>query len=160
MRLGSFRALVWTALLAVGTRATAGPGSGETMLVLDVSGSMWGRVSDGTKIEVARRAVRALVQDSDRPEALGLVAYGHRRKGDCGDIELLAPVGAGGAIQTAVDGATPVGMTPLTAAVEAAVDQLAPGDASSCPDGRRPATGTLARWREPSEHEAWTSPCM
>ena len=97
----------------------------QIIIVLDASGSMWGPVADGTKIEVARESIHALVDGLDEQIELGLVAYGHRRKGDCSDIELLAPVGASRAdLTTAVDEIKPMGMTPLTDAVETAVGYL------------------------------------
>ncbi len=59
-------------------------------------------------------------------EALGLVAYGHRRKGDCTDIETLrAPEGFdANAVRGAVAALTPKGMTPISAAVRQAAEQL------------------------------------
>jgi len=64
----------------------------RVILVLDASGSMWGRIGDKTKIEVARETVAGLMKDWDPAIELGLMAYGHRREGDCKDIELLVPV--------------------------------------------------------------------
>src|SRR5690606_8478006 len=56
---------------------------------------------------------------------LGLVVYGHNRKGDCGDIQTLVPVGTDrAAIGKAIASVNPVGMTPMTAAVEHAAEVL------------------------------------
>jgi len=97
----------------------------ETIIVLDGSGSMWGKAAGKTKIASARIAIQELLQEIDNEEQLGLVVYGHRKKGDCSDIELLVPVGAPkNAIQKAVDGISPLGMTPLSAAVQFAGEQL------------------------------------
>ena len=54
------------------------------------------------------------------------MTYGHRRKGDCGDIELMVPPGVDtrGAIATAVEALDPKGKTPLSAAVIQAADAL------------------------------------
>jgi Ca-activated chloride channel family protein len=74
--------------------AVAQPADGaRVFLVLDASGSMWGRVGNQTKIEVARETIRTLLNDWRPQDQLGLVTYGHRRKGDCGDIEVLKQVG-------------------------------------------------------------------
>jgi Ca-activated chloride channel family protein len=57
---------------------------------------------------------------------LGFMAYGHRSKGDCNDIELLVPPAAGTAasISAAAARLSPKGKTPLTAAVRQAAETL------------------------------------
>jgi Ca-activated chloride channel family protein len=98
---------------------------GAVMLVLDASGSMWGQIEGRTKIEIAREVMGELLQDWDANIALGLMAYGHRRKGDCNDIEALFPVGQpdAAAMIQAMDAINPKGKTPLSEAVRrAAVD--------------------------------------
>ncbi len=57
---------------------------------------------------------------------LGLVAYGHRREGDCGDIEtVIAPQPISPArFIDAVNAINPLGRTPLSAAVEHAAEEL------------------------------------
>ena len=98
----------------------------RVFLVLDASGSMWGTVGKQTKIEIARETVRSLLKDWRPQDELGLVAYGHRRKGDGGDIEVLKPVGKvdADALMTQVNGISPKGMTPMTVAVKMAAEQL------------------------------------
>jgi hypothetical protein len=101
------------------------PGA-RVILVLDASGSMWGQIAGRAKIEIAREVVGELLVNWDPDVHLGLATYGHRRKGDCEDIEMLVspqPVDAA-AIQSAVDGIRPKGMTPLSAAVVEAAKQL------------------------------------
>jgi len=63
--------------------------SGAAILVLDASGSMWGKVDAKHKIEIARDVVAETVSKWDSGTDLGLIAYGHNKKGDCGDIETL-----------------------------------------------------------------------
>lgn len=103
----------------------ADPGPEQTVLVLDASGSMWGQIEGRAKIEVAREAIGQILSDWNGG-ALGLIAYGHRRKGDCADIELLqAPAsGSPAAIASQVDALQPRGMTPISAAVRQAAEQL------------------------------------
>ena len=98
----------------------------RVLLVLDASGSMWGRVGDQTKIQIARETIRSLLKDWRPQDQLGLVTYGHRRKNDCGDIEILKPVGSldAAAFMAQVNGISPKGMTPMTAAVKMAAEQL------------------------------------
>lgn len=91
----------------------------NVMLVLDASGSMWGQIEGRSKIEIAREAVAGLTARWRAEDALGLMAYGHRRKGDCADIETLIDVGTLNAEQylATVNALNPKGMTPLSQAV-------------------------------------------
>jgi hypothetical protein len=65
----------------------------DVVMVLDASNSMWGRIDGKPKIVVARRVIAELIADWDPTTHLGLVAYSHRRQGDCTDIETVVPVG-------------------------------------------------------------------
>ena len=117
--------LAVAALSGGGASAQTADGA-RVFLVLDASGSMWGRVGNQTKIEVARETIRSLLKDWRPEDQLGLVTYGHRRKGDCGDIEILKPVGTvdAAALMAQVNGISPKGMTPMTASVKMAAEQL------------------------------------
>ena len=98
----------------------------KVMLVLDVSGSMWGQIDGKSKIEIAREALKTLLNDWPAEKEVGLVAYGHRRKGDCADIETLIPIGPldKALLAKTVDNLTPRGMTPLSASVRHAAEAL------------------------------------
>jgi Ca-activated chloride channel homolog len=124
MHLGSgFRRFVftiWVLLLCPLFAAS----TDNLVLILDASGSMWGRVNEETKIEAARRVVRDLVGKLPEDAKLGLVAYGHRKKGECSDIETLVPPGSAdvGTVPDVVDKLNPLGMTPITKSFEQAVE--------------------------------------
>ncbi len=92
---------------------------GDTLIILDASGSMNERIRGETKIVIARRAVRELVESLPDGTRLGLVAYSHRRN-SCDDIELLIPPGPldKAAFIAAVDGLKPNGRTPVAASIE------------------------------------------
>jgi len=113
---------------AIGTQAqpAAPPGPGQSMLVLDASGSMWGQIGGKPKIEIAREAVASMLQSWPASQELGLMAYGHRSKGNCADIEMLKVPGAldKTSFQQAVNGLQPKGMTPISASVRMAAEQL------------------------------------
>lgn len=98
----------------------------QAMLVLDASGSMWGSVAGTTKIEAARAAVGRMLDGWPADTQLGLIAYGHRRKGDCADIETLSPPGSvdPNTLRALVARIDPKGMTPITAAVREAAATL------------------------------------
>lgn len=82
---------------------------GETMIVVDGSGSMWGQIDGTPKIEIARDAIGRMLADWPDDRRLGLMAYGHRREGDCDDIETLLRPGAldRGAVKAALARITP-----------------------------------------------------
>lgn len=98
----------------------------DTILVLDASGSMWGQIDGVNKITIARDVVRDFVAVFPADENLGLVAYGHRERGQCSDIEtIVAPaLGTGEDIAKIVAELNPRGMTPMTDAVIAAAHAL------------------------------------
>lgn len=95
---------------------------GRTVIVMDGSGSMWGQIEGRPKLEIAKETLAEVLQDVPQERALGLLAYGHRRKGDCGDIELLVPP-APGTVSEVLGSANTMrflGKTPLTKAVRQA----------------------------------------
>lgn len=114
--------------LAAALLALAGPafGAGQAMIVLDASGSMWGQINGKPKLEIARETLATVLADTPKGMELGLVAYGHRQKGSCDDIELVVPAatGTGPAISAAAGKMKFLGMTPLSAAVTRAAREL------------------------------------
>ena len=79
-------------LLTAGLAAPAAtePPAPDLLLILAASGSMWGQIEGENKIVIARRVLRDLLGELDPEAQVGLVAYGHRREGDCEDVETLA----------------------------------------------------------------------
>jgi len=105
----------------------AAPAAAEDVaIVLDASNSMWGQIDGVSKIEIAREVMADIVDDFGPDARLGLVAYGHRRQGDCGDIETVIPVGGAdrATFLETFDSLTPRGKTPLTDAVRHAAEML------------------------------------
>ncbi|MFC5584052.1 VWA domain-containing protein [Nitratireductor kimnyeongensis] len=100
--------------------------TGKTIIVLDGSGSMWGQIDGTTKIEIARQTLREVMDRLPQDTELGLVAYGHREKGSCSDIEIAIPpaTGTAGAVADFADSLNPKGKTPLTDAVRKAAEEL------------------------------------
>lgn len=94
----------------------------KAVIVMDGSGSMWGQIDGRLKLEIAKETLANVLEDFPKNRALGLLAYGHRRKGDCGDIELLVPP-APGTVPEVLGSANSMrflGKTPLTEAVRQA----------------------------------------
>lgn len=98
----------------------------DSILILDASGSMWGQVDGQTKISAARRAVGSILSKWKPNDRLGLMAYGHRSKGDCKDIELVVPVSRfdPDRIKAAVNDLNPKGKTPIADSLRAAASAL------------------------------------
>ncbi|MEO0892970.1 MAG: VWA domain-containing protein [Pseudomonadota bacterium] len=98
----------------------------NVMVVFDGSNSMWGQIEGVSKIEIARDTIGDLLGGWTEDRQVGLMAYGHRRRGDCGDIETLVEPQAGTTadIIDRVQAISPRGKTPLTDAVEAAAKSL------------------------------------
>lgn len=101
---------------------------GRAMFVFDGSGSMWGQIDGQAKIVTARETLARVATQLPPDLEVGLVAYGHNRKGDCNDIETLVPIGPAatrsGALVSSVQSLNPKGKTPLTKAVRRAADAL------------------------------------
>lgn len=110
------------------TLAGGGPAAAaeRTLIVLDASGSMWGQIEGRPKLDIARETLASALAAMPESEAIGLMAYGHRRKGDCADIELVVPPapGSAAAINSAVAKMKFLGMTPLSEAVRQAAHSL------------------------------------
>jgi Ca-activated chloride channel homolog len=99
---------------------------GKSIIVLDASGSMWGQIDGRAKLEIAREALGTVLSGLDPATEIGLMAYGHREKGSCEDIELVVPPGpgTGQAITDAANAMKFLGKTPLSEAVRRAASEL------------------------------------
>jgi Ca-activated chloride channel family protein len=99
---------------------------GRSIIVLDASGSMWGQIDGRAKLEIAREALGSVLAGLDPATEIGLMAYGHREKGSCEDIELVVPPAAGTAqaITDAANAMKFLGKTPLSESVRRAASEL------------------------------------
>ena len=115
-------ALLIAMALVVGAAGPAQAADPGLLLILDFSGSMWGRVDGQPKISIAKKVVQELIAEAPGQVQLGLMAYGHRKKGDCQDIELIAQLGAakedllGAVKRLSAKGKTPIADSLLKAA--------------------------------------------
>ena len=115
-------AVVVALMMPVATASAAD----DVAIVYDASGSMWGQIDGVSKLEIAREVLADLVTGWSADTNLGLVAYGHRSEGDCGDIETLiapGPLERASFIDT-VNAIRPKGKTPISAAVQHAAELL------------------------------------
>lgn len=106
------------------------PCSEDAMIVFDASGSMAGTVGLGiatpvTRIDIVRKALGQVLPSATKFRRVGLISYGPGPYQQCNVHLDLAPVpNAAQRIMSVVNGLTPAGRTPLTAAVGQAADVL------------------------------------
>lgn len=107
--------------------AQASDSASADVLVFDASGSMWGQLKGGeNKIVVAREVMTDYFQRRDASTPLAVIAYGHRRRGDCKDIEVIASSGRHdpARLSSQLAGINPRGMTPISASLRLAAAQI------------------------------------
>lgn len=99
--------------------AASAEAKNNMVFVIDSSGSMWGQVDGTSKMTTARKVLSSLIGDLPAATNIGLVAYGHREKSSCKDVELIAPIAPRSrAIATAaLSHLTPLGKTPIAYAL-------------------------------------------
>lgn len=98
---------------AAGTAARKG-----LYIIFDASGSMWQKLPDGQfRIDAARAVLAGLAAGEYQGFEVAFRAYGHRRKGDCRDSELMIPFtppeSALPKLKELVKQIEPTGMTPI-----------------------------------------------
>ncbi len=96
------------------------------IFIYDASGSMWGQMEGRTKMEIAADVLSNSIAKLPAGQQFGFVAYGHRTKGDCEDVEFLVDVedGSGARITEAVKDIKPLGKTPLAYSALQVIDKL------------------------------------
>ena len=110
----------------VAATASASLAAEQTMIVLDASGSMWGQINGKPKLQIAREALATVLEGVPADMELGLIAYGHRTRGSCSDIEVVVKpaAGTGPEITQAAAKMKFLGKTPLSASVLKAAEEL------------------------------------
>ncbi len=98
----------------------------QVVFIFDASGSMMAKAGSESKINIAKKVMDKIVPSLPKEVKVGLAAYGHRRKGDCKDIEMLIPPGSDNkaALLNAVHSLKPKGKTPIAATVSLVADKL------------------------------------
>lgn len=119
-------------LLVVIGFSTAQLEARELLIVLDASNSMWGQIEGEAKVSIARQALSGLIDALDSDDQVGLIAYGHRREGDCQDVELIQAIGPlrPAHLKQQINAIDPKGKTPITTAMEAAFAAIGETDSN------------------------------
>lgn len=96
------------------------------IFIYDASGSMWGLLQGKTKMEIATDVLSTAVNNLPTNQNVGLVAYGHRKKGDCKDVETLVSMdnSSKSKITSSLKSIKPLGMTPLAYSATLVIDNL------------------------------------
>jgi Ca-activated chloride channel family protein len=127
LRFSDLAATLAAMLGAAGTVPAARAGDAPTaMLIVDGSGSMWARLppDNKPKIDVVREKLATILQ-SPSSTRVGLISFGHRRRGDCNDIELIAtPDSPRDALLGPLAKLNPRGPGPVTAALKVAAEAI------------------------------------
>lgn len=96
------------------------------LFIYDASGSMWGAMENKTKKEIASDVLISTVGNLPDNQNIGLIAYGHRKKSDCDDIEYLVNLtnNTKSNVTNAVKSLNPTGRTPLARSATLAINSL------------------------------------
>jgi hypothetical protein len=99
----------------------------NVLFIFDGSGSMKQMAGAESRIAVAKKAMDTALRQMPPSTRLGLVMYGHRRARDCGDLELVSPIGAddAGTINRRIQAVDAKGETPIAEALRLAVRSFA-----------------------------------
>ena len=121
LRLILFALIIGGMMYSQGQETTA-----PVIFIYDASGSMWGQMDGKTKKEIAAEVLTTSVSEFPDGQKIGFVAYGHRQKGDCEDVEFMVDVENGNrsAVSTAIQGINPLGKTPLAYSASLVIDKL------------------------------------
>ncbi|MEW4925555.1 VWA domain-containing protein [Algibacter sp. 2305UL17-15] len=96
------------------------------LFIYDASGSMWGKLQNKTKKEIAADVLTETVNNLPNNQNVGLLVYGHTKKGDCNDIEYLVDLSNNSKekVTKAVKSINSLGKTPLARSTTMAINSL------------------------------------
>lgn len=101
------------------------------MVVFDASGSMWENSGNSDRLTVAKDAVDQLLGELPESLDVGMTVYGHRRKGDCTDIQVFPAGSNRNRLRQSLQSITARGKTPLGAAIEKTANKLSQTDTNA-----------------------------
>lgn len=116
-------------------RASAQEAPPTSVIVVDGSGSMWGNLGaeKRSKLDLVRDALQSLLPSLKSEARIGLASFGHRRRGNCGDAEVIVPPGDNGPerLSVPVERLNAVGKGPLVLALRESATAIAGATPSS-----------------------------
>jgi len=98
----------------------------QAVIIFDASASMWEQIDGVNKITIAKEALNKVVNEWNPNVELGLTVYGHRKKGDCSDIETAVPVSIvdKDKIISIIKKIQPKGKTPIARTLQKVAEEL------------------------------------
>jgi len=126
IKICSLGMIIISCLFPLSLKAQEARSGTNAMLILDGSGSMWGKLKEGHKVLIARKAIANSVRGFEDKLNLGLMAYGHRRRAACNDIQLINKPGPLNPLTYSrlVNKIKPLGKTPITSSLQQASKNL------------------------------------
>jgi Ca-activated chloride channel homolog len=125
-----FGACLYTLLflisLSLGTGNLLASPRYKAMLIIDGSISMSGKIDKKSKISLVQKALSSALKSARSNLDLGVVAYGIRRRGDCGDAQHMIRLGSifPKRYMKIIKGITPMGRAPFAKAIKLAAGIL------------------------------------
>lgn len=100
------------------------------IFIYDASGSMWGQIDGISKMEIATDVLSTSINNFPENQNVGLVAYGHRREGDCRDVEFMIAMDNNDKVlvNRTLNGIKPLGRTPLAYSATEVINTLREAD--------------------------------
>lgn len=113
-------------IVALSAVCHAAPLKGNLIFIMDGSGSMEASLEKESKISVAKEVMTSIVNSLNSKLEVGLVAYGHRRRGDCKDVEELVAVGPlkRELLIEKITSIRPTGMTPISLSLKMTAEKI------------------------------------
>lgn len=112
-------------------------GANKLIVAIDSSGSMAGQADGMSKMDAAKRAATAFLNNVPKETQVGLIVFGHKgsngasgKTASCAGVEMLYPLGTADTarIDAAMGTFRATGWTPLASAITMAGNSFAPGD--------------------------------
>lgn len=95
------------------------------IFIYDASGSMWGKIGNETKMQIASGVLQSSLTGLPENQQLSLIAYGHREKDNCEDVEFLLTNSTDKSLfSEKLKGIKPLGRTPLASSALQAINFL------------------------------------
>jgi Ca-activated chloride channel family protein len=121
--------IVLALLIGTFTPSIAQANDNVLYYILDASGSMWQRVEGKPRITIAKETLARLLEETPANVRSGVTVYGHRRRGDCADIEEIIALGPMDAANKAraqerIRFISARGKTPITDSIQLTIDRL------------------------------------
>lgn len=121
------------------------------LFIYDASGSMWGKIGSDYKKDIASEVLSQTIDQLEDEQKIGLIAYGHRVKSDCRDVEEMIDINNRdkSVLKSTIKTINPLGKTPLAYSAEIAIEKIRQTSSSTTiiliTDGIESCNGNLCK---------------